>query len=343
LSDSIEGITHSLCTLEFENNRILYDWFLNELPVPQPQPEQIEFARLKLSHTLMSKRLLLRLVEDGIVGGWDDPRLPTLRGMRRRGYPPEAIVAFCERIGVAKRDSVVDFGLLEFYVREQLNRETPRVMAVLQPLKVVVTNYPEGQVEQLEAINNPEDPDAGTRTSPFSRELWIESSDFMEDAPRKFFRLSPGQEVRLKHAYIIRCDNVVKDAAGNIVELHCTYDAATRSGAAVDRKVKGTLHWVSVSHAVDAEVRLYDHLFTDADPAVDANEDGSQSSINADSIEVLRGAKVEPSLSTATPGQRLQFMRHAYFVVDPDSRLGHPVFNRTVTLRDTWAKIAAKS
>jgi glutaminyl-tRNA synthetase len=342
LSDSIEGITHSLCTLEFENNRELYDWFLNQLPVPQPQPRQIEFARLKLSHTLMSKRLLLRLVQDGIVDGWDDPRLPTLRGMRRRGYPPEAIVAFCDRIGVARRDSVVDFGLLEYYVREQLNRETHRVMAVLRPLKVVLTNYPEGQVEELEAINNPEDEAAGTRTLPFSRELWIEQTDFMEDPPKKFFRLSPGNEVRLKHAYIIRCNEVVHDDAGNIVELRCTYDPETRSGSS-DRKVKGTLHWVSVPHAVDAEVRLYEHLFTDADPAADSTEEGSSAHVNEASREVLDGAKVEPSLAAASPGERFQFMRHAYFVVDPDTQPGHVVFNRTVTLRDTWAKIAAKS
>jgi glutaminyl-tRNA synthetase len=339
LSDSIERITHSLCTLEFENNRELYDWFLQQLPVPKPDPEQIEFARLNLSHTVMSKRLLLRLVQEQHVRGWDDPRLPTLSGLRRRGYTPSAIRAFCERIGVAKRDSVVDHALLEYYIREELNKSADRVMAVLRPLRVVIENYPEGEVEQVEAINNPEDPASASRSLPFGREIYIEQDDFREDPPSKYFRLSPGAEVRLKHAYFIRCERAVKDAAGNVVELRCTYDPATKSGTATDRKVKGTLHWVAAAHAADAEVRLYDHLFTNADPAADFVGDDFRAALNPKSLEVISGVKVEPGLGRAQAGMRYQFLRHGYFVVDPESTPDRVVFNRTVTLRDTWAKI----
>ena len=342
LSDSIEGITHSLCTLEFENNRELYDWFLDALDV-ECHPQQIEFARLNLSHTVMSKRTLLRLVEEGHVRGWDDPRLPTLSGMRRLGYTPEAIRAFCERIGIAKRDTLVDRSLLEYYIREDLNQRANRVMAVLRPLRVVITNYPEGQVEELEALNNPEDAAAGTRPIPFSREILIERDDFREDPPKKFFRLAPGREVRLKHAYFLKCDDVVRNETGEIVELRCTYDPATKSGAATDgRKVKGTLHWVSAPHAVEAEVRLYDTLFTEPNPAELIEERGLENLLNPGSLEVLNGCRAEPGLAQARSGDRFQFLRHGYFSVDPDTSAGKLVFNRTVGLRDSWAKIEKK-
>ncbi|HUU44880.1 MAG TPA: glutamine--tRNA ligase/YqeY domain fusion protein [Acidobacteriota bacterium] len=336
LSDSIERITHSICTLEFEDHRPLYDWYLDQLDVYHPQ--QIEFARLELTYTLMSKRKLLMLVQKGHVSGWNDPRMPTLTGMRRRGFTPTAIRDFCDRIGVAKRDSVVDYALLEHCLREDLNRYAPRVMAVLNPLKVVITNYPEGKTEEFEAVNNPEDPSAGTRKVPFAREIYIEQDDFREDPPKKFFRLAPGQEVRLKHAYYITCDEVVKDDQGNIVELRCTYDPESRGGGTPDgRRIKGTLHWVSAAHAVDAEVRLYDHLFTTEDP----NAAGDfEANLNPHSSETLTGCKLEPSLAKAEPGARFQFLRQGYFCVDTiDSTPDRPVFNRTATLRDTWAKI----
>ena len=339
-SDAIEGITHSICTLEFEVNRPLYDWFIRNLPVPH-QPQQIEMARLNLTYTVMSKRKLLQLVRDKHVSGWDDPRMPTVRGLRRRGYTPSAIRQLSERVGVAKRNSTVDYALLEWCIRDELNRTADRVMAVLRPLKVVITNYPEGRVEWLEAENNPEDPQGGTRQIPFSREIWIEQDDFREDAPRKFFRLKPGGEVRLKHAYFITCDEVVKDAAGNVTELRCTYDPATRGGDSRDgRKVKGTLHFVEAQHALDAEVRLYDHLFRDPFPE---EGEGFLANLNPASLEVLKGCKLEPGLAEARAGDRVQFMRHGYFFADPvDSRPGAPVFNRTVTLKDTWAKVEAK-
>ena len=342
LSDAQEGITHSICTLEFENNRPLYDWVLDQLPVPS-HPQQIEFARLNLNYTVMSKRKLLKLVQGGYVSGWDDPRMPTISGLRRRGYTPEAIREFCERIGVARRDSTVDIGMLEHAIRDDLNTRAPRVMAVLRPLRIVIENYPEGQVEELEAVNNPEDPSAGTRRVPFSRVLYIEQDDFFEQPPPKFFRLSPGREVRLRYAYIIKCVGVVKDASGAITELRCTYDPETKSGMpAAARKVKATLHWVSASHAIDAEVRLYDRLFTEEDP--EAGKDGADylSLLNPHSLERLPGARLEPSLASAAVGSRWQFERQGYFCVDPDSRTGALVFNRTVTLRDTWAKIQAK-
>jgi len=338
-SDSIEGITHSICTLEFENHRPLYDWFLDELGIYHPQ--QIEFARLNLTYTVMSKRRLLPLVQAGIVRGWDDPRLPTLQGLRRRGCTPEAIREFCRRIGVAKTDSVVDIGLLEHCLREDLNKRSPRVMAVLHPLRVVIDNYPEGKVEELDAVNNPEDPAAGSRKVPFSRVLYIEQEDFMEEPPRKFFRLSPGREVRLRWAYFLKCVSVVKDpGTGALTELHCTYDPATRGGDSPDgRKVKATLHWVSAAHALDAEVRLYDHLFTKENPSdVEEGQDW-MANVNPRSLEVLAGCKVEPSLAGAAPESRYQFERLGYFCVDPDSASGKLVFNRTATLRDTWAKV----
>ena len=339
LEDSIEGVTHSLCSLEFENHRPLYDWFLDQLPVHHPQ--QIEFARFNLTYTVMSKRKLRELVEKGHVSGWDDPRLPTLRGMRRRGHTPEGIRAFLRRVGVAKFVSTVDFALLEHCQRDDLNRWAPRVMGVLRPLKVVITNYPEGQSEELDAINNPEDESAGTRKVPFSRVLYIERGDFLEDPPRKFFRLAPGREVRLRYAYFIRCNEVIKDTGGNVVELRCTYDPATRGGDAPDgRKVKATLHWVSAEHALQAEVRLYDHLFTTENP--DAVEEGQdfKATINPNSLEVLPTCYLEPSAKGADPGTRYQFERLGYFCVDPDSTAEKLVFNRTLTLRDTWAKIA---
>ena len=341
LSDSIEGITHSNCTLEFESNRELYDWVLDHLEV-DCHPQQIEFARLNLSFTVLSKRKLIRLVEDSHVSGWDDPRMPTISGLRRRGYTPEAIRNFCDRIGVAKADSMVDMALLEYCVREDLNKHAPRVMGVLRPLKVVIDNYPENAAEELEAVNNPEDPSMGTRKVPFTRELYIERDDFMEDPPKKFFRLAPGREVRLRYAYFITCVDVVKDpATGKIIELHCTYDPATRGGDAPDgRKVKGTLHWVSANHAVAAQVRLYDHLFAKENPnEVEAGKDFS-AYLNPSSIEILNDCKLEPSLAAATPSSLYQFERLGYFCVDAkDSTPDALVFNRTVTLRDTWAKI----
>ena len=340
LSDSIEGITHSNCTLEFEVNRRLYDWVLDQLDVVHPQ--QIEFARLNLSFTVLSKRKLIELVEKCLVAGWDDPRMPTISGIRRRGYTPEAVRNFCERIGVARADSMVDMALLEYCVREDLNKRAPRVMGVLRPLKVVIENYPEDETEELDAINNPEDSSMGSRKVPFSRELYIEQDDFMEDPPKKFFRLGPGREVRLRYAYFITCREAVKDSqTGEIVELRCTYDPATRGGDAPDgRKVKGTLHWVSAAHAVSAEVRLYDHLF--ARQNVNDVEDGKHFTdyLNPDSLEVLPDCKLEPSLAKAEPGTRCQFERLGYFCVDSrDSNPDALVFNRTVTLRDTWAKM----
>ena len=341
LSDSIEGITHSNCTLEFESNRELYDWVLDHLEV-DCHPQQIEFARLNLSFTVLSKRKLIRLVEDGHVSGWDDPRMPTISGLRRRGYTPESIRNFCDRIGVAKADSMVDMALLEYCVREDLNKHAPRVMGVLRPLKIVIDNYPENEEDQLEAVNNPEDPSMGTRNVPFSRELYIERDDFMEDPPKKFFRLAPGREVRLRYAYFITCVDVVKDpATGKIIELHCTYDPATRGGDAPDgRKVKGTLHWVSAKHAISAQVRLYDHLFTKENPnEVEAGKDFT-AFLNPKSIELLNDCKLEPSLAAAKPSSLYQFERLGYFCVDAkDSTPDAPVFNRTVTLRDTWARI----
>ena len=340
LSDSIEGITHSICTLEFEINRELYDWVLDQLEVYHPQ--QIEFARLNLSHTVLSKRKLIRLVEEGHVGSWDDPRMPTISGLRRRGYTPKAVRNFCDRIGVAKADSMVDIALLEYCIREDLNKLAPRVMGVLRPLKVIIDNYPENETEELDAINNPEDPNMGTRKVPFSRELYIEQDDFMEDPPRKFFRLAPGREVRLRYAYFITCVDVVKDPeTGGVIELHCTYDPETRGGDAPDgRKVKGTLHWVSASHAVSAEVRLYEHFFVKENPNdVEEGKDFTDY-INPNSLEILSNCMVEPSLSGAKPGSRYQFERLGYFCVyTKDSAKGSLVFNRTVTLRDTWAKI----
>jgi glutaminyl-tRNA synthetase len=339
-SDSIENITHSVCTLEFENNRELYDWFLKELEIYRPQ--QIEFARLNLSHTVMSKRRLLELVEEGYVSGWDDPRMPTISGLRRRGYSPEAIRGFCDRIGVAKRANTVDIALLEHCLREDLNRRSTRVMAVLRPLRVVIENYPEETTEELEAINNPEDPNGGTRMVPFSRVIYIEREDFQEDPPKKFFRLAPGREVRLKHAYFLKCERAIKDeGTGEIVELRCTYDPETKSGSSpAGRKVKGTLHWVSAAHAVDAEVRLYDHLFSAEDPMGDADDDDFKTLINTDSLEELSGCKIEPELANAQTGEYYQFLRLGYFCVDSkDSKTGSLVFNRTVGLRDTWGKI----
>jgi len=340
LSDAIEGITHSLCTLEFEEHRPFYDWLLDTLEIPEP-PQQIEFARLNLTYTLTSKRKLRKLVDEGYVRGWDDPRMPTLSGLRRRGYTPESIRELCARIGVAKANSVVDLGLLEHCLREDLNKRALRYMAVLRPLKVVIANYPEGQVEEFETENNPEDPSAGTRTVHFSRVIYIERDDFMEDPPKKFFRLAPGREVRLKSAYYITCQDVVKDpATGEIVELHCTYDPLSRGGATPDgRRVKGTIHFVSASHAVRAEVRLYDNLFLTEDP----NEgDDFLKNLNPNSLEVLTDCLVEPALSTAKVGDRFQFLRHGYFCADPDSTPGRPVFNRIVSLRDTWQKLMDK-
>ncbi len=337
-SDSIEGITHSICTLEFENHRPLYDWFCDALGIYHPQ--QIEFARLNLTYTVMSKRRLLELVKGGYVNGWDDPRLPTIKGLRRRGYTPEAIRAFCERIGVAKFNSTIDMQLLEFSLREHLNKVAPRVMAVLRPLKVVIENYPEGQVEDLEAVNNPEDTSMGTRMVPFSRELYIERDDFREDPPKKFFRLAPGREVRLRYGYFITCTEVVKDANGEVTELRCTYDPATRGGNAPDgRKVKSTIHWVSAAHALQAEVRLYDYLFTKPDPSEVEEGEDYKSNLNPNSLEVVEECFVEPSLVMAKPGDGFQFERLGYFSVDVDSTDERLVFNRTVTLKDTWAKL----
>jgi len=341
LSDSIEGITHSICTLEFEDNRLLYDWILNALNV-DCHPQQIEFARLNLSYTIMSKRELRQLVEEGYVSGWDDPRMPTISGLRRRGYTAEAIRSFCERIGVAKSNSVVDIALLEYCIRQDLNRRAPRVMAVLRPLRVVIDNYPEKQVEELDAQNNPEDPGMGTRKIPFSRVVYIEQDDFREDPPKKFFRLAPGREVRLKHAYYIKCTDVVKDKkTGQVIELHCTYDPETRGGWSSDgRKVRGTLHWVSAAHALKAEVRLYQHLFTKADPHDVKDNSDFKANLNPHSLEKLTSCWVEPGLADAKSGSRYQFLRQGYFCVDcVDSRQGALVFNRIVSLRDSWARI----
>jgi glutaminyl-tRNA synthetase len=338
-SDSIERITHSICTLEFEDHRPLYDWLLDALEVYHPK--QIEFARLNLSYTVLSKRKLIELVAQGLVTGWDDPRMPTISGMRRRGYTSESIRNFCDRIGVAKRDSLVDMALLEFYVREDLNKHAPRVMSVLRPLKVVIDNYPEGLVEELEAVNNPEDPVMGTRKVPFSRVIYIEQDDFREDPPKQFFRLAPGREVRLRYAYFIKCTNIVKDEkTGEIMELHCTYDPETRGGDAPDgRKVKATLHWVSAEHSVEADIRLYDYLFTKPDPGNVEEGQDFKSFINPDALITLESCRVEPSLADAATGSRYQFERQGYFCVDPDSTSGKLIFNRTVSLRDAWAKI----
>jgi glutaminyl-tRNA synthetase len=343
LSDALERITHSLCTLEFEDHRPLYDWLVNNL-VEDDKPQQIEFARLNLNYTVMSKRKLLQLVQRGVVSGWDDPRMPTITGLRRRGYTPESIRDFCSRIGVAKKENVIDYAQLEHSIREDLNRRASRVMAVLRPLKVVLTNYPEGQVEEVDVINNPEDPSAGTRRVPFSRELLIEHDDFLENPPKKFFRLSRGREVRLRCAYFITCNEVIKNDLGGIVELRCVYDPATRGGDAPDgRRVKSTLHWVSAAHAIPAEVRLYDRLFSVEDPDRVAGGKTFLDNLNPSSLEILQSARLEPGLASATPGLRVQFERLGYFCVDPDSRPGALVFNRTVSLRDTWARISEKA
>lgn len=338
LSDALEGITHSICTLEFEDHRPLYDWFLDQLDVPS-RPRQIEFARLNLTYTVLSKRKLLQLVQEKFVSGWDDPRMPTIGGIRRRGYTPESIRNFAERIGVAKRDSIVDVALLEHCVREDLNKRAPRVMAVLRPLRVVIENYPEGQVEELTAVNNPEDSSAGTRKVPFSRELFIERDDFMENPPGKFYRLAPGREVRLRYGYFIKCVGVVKDEHGEIVEIRCTYDPETRGGNAPDgRKVKATLHWVSAPHSIPAEVRLYDRLFTVENPS--GQEGDFKDFLNPHSLDTLTSCRLEPGLANAEPGSRCQFERLGYFCVDTvDSSPGRPVFNRTVTLKDEWERI----
>jgi len=342
VSDAFENITHSLCTLEFEDHRPLYNWSVNETGVAF-KPRQIEFARLNLSYTILSKRKLLRLVQEGHVSGWDDPRMPTLSGLRRRGYTPKSLRTFCARIGLAKRDSLVDVAQLEHAVREDLNARAPRVMGVLHPLRVVLENYPEGEVDELDAVNNPEDESAGTRKVPFSRALYIERADFMEDPPKKFFRLAPGREVRLRYAYLITCTDVVKDDAGKIVELRCTYDPETRGGTPPDgRRVRGTLHWVSAEHALDVEVRLYDRLFSREKP--DDVEEGQDyiAGLNPNSLEILESAKLEPSVAGAAPGTRYQFERQGYFIVDPDASADKLVFNRTVSLKDAWARIAAR-
>ncbi|MHC4725655.1 MAG: glutamine--tRNA ligase/YqeY domain fusion protein [Planctomycetota bacterium] len=341
LEDSVEKITHSICTLEFENHRPLYDWFLDELSAYHPQ--QIEFARLNLTYTVMSKRKLLQLVQENHVSGWDDPRMPTISGLRRRGYSPRAIREFCKRIGVNKFNSTVDIALLEHCLREDLNKNSPRVMAVLKPLKVVIDNYPQGQVEELDAVNNPEDPDAGNRKVPFSRELYIEQDDFMAEPVKKFYRLAPGREVRLRYAYFVTCTEVIKDENDQIIELHCTYDPATRGGDAPDgRKVKSTLHWVSAQHALETQVRLYDHLFTKENPDDTAEGEDFKSNLNQDSFQVINSCRVEPSLGNAKPLNRYQFERLGYFCVDPDSTDKKLVFNRTVSLRDTWVRLQKK-
>lgn len=339
LSDAIEGVTHSICTLEFEDHRPLYDWVVKEAGTPH-RPQQIEFARLNMTYTVMSKRKLLELVEKKLVAGWDDPRLPTIKGLRRRGYTPEAIRAFCDHIGVAKRDAIVEMQLLEHFIREDLNKRSPRVMAVLKPLKIVIENYPEDKNEELEAVNNPEDPSAGARLVPFSRTLYIEGDDFLEDPPKQFFRLAPGREVRLRYAYIIKCVSVTKDPrTGDVTELRCTYDPSTRSGASeAQRKVKATIHWVSADHAVEAEVRLYNSLLrTDLSKMPDDHD--WTTCLNPQSLEQLTGCQVEPSLKGAAPGSRFQFERLGYFCVDPDSKPDMPIFNRTVSLKDAWARI----
>ncbi len=336
-SDFIEGITHSLCTLEFEIHRPLYDWFLDQIVEGDYRPRQIEFARLNLSYTVMSKRKLLQLVEEGIVNGWDDPRMPTISGLRRRGYTPESIRSFADRIGVAKRDNVIDVGVLEFSVREHLNKITDRMMAVLNPVKVIITNYPEGTSEEVELINNPEDEDSASRMVPFGRELYIERDDFMEDPPKKFFRMGPGREVRLKGAYIIKCEDYIKDKNGNITEIYCTYDPQTKSGSGATRKVKGTLHWVSAEHAINANVRVYDRLFLDDDPDGHKEKDFKEF-LNPESLKEINNCKLEPWLKDAKPGDKFQFQRLGYFCVDPDSSENNLIFNRTVPLRDSWAK-----
>jgi glutaminyl-tRNA synthetase len=341
-SDSIERITHSICTLEFEDHRPLYDWFIDQLGIYHPQ--QIEFDRLNLTYTLLSKRKLLALVQNKLVRGWDDPRMPTISGMRRRGYTPEALQAFCGRIGVSKTNGTTEMSLLEYFVRDDLNRRAARVMAVLRPLRVVIDNYPEGQTEHMEAVNNPEDAAMGTRQVPFSKVIYIEQDDFREDPPKQYFRLAPGREIRLRYAYFITCTGVVKDASGNVVELHCTYDPATKGGNAPDgRKVKSTIHWVSAEHAADAEVRIYETLFNCEDPNVTPEGQDFTVNLNPTSLEVVTGAKLEPSLRDASPGNRYQFERLGYFAVDPDTSGEKLVFNRTVALRDAWAKIEAKS
>ena len=341
VSDSIEGITHSNCTLEFEDHRPLYDWFLDELNT-ECHPQQIEFARLNLTYTVMSKRKLLELVEGGHVNGWDDPRMPTISGLRRRGYTPESIQNFLKRIGISKKESTVDIALLEHCLREDLNKRAPRVMGVLKPLKVVITNYPDDKEEELDAINNPEDPSMGTRKIPFSKVLYIERDDFMENPPKKFYRLGPGREIRLRYAYFVKCEEAIKDKhTGEIIELRCTYDPKTKGGSAPDgRKVKATIHWVSAKHTLDTEVRLYNHFFDTQNPiSTDDNKD-FKDHLNPGSLEILRSCKLEPSLKEAKPGEKYQFERLGYFCVDTiDSAQGHPVFNRTVSLRDTWAKI----
>ena len=339
LSDAIEGITHSICTLEFQDHRPLYDWFINQLDTPA-KPQQIEFARLNLSYTVMSKRKLLQLVNDNLVSGWDDPRLPTLSGLRRRGFTPESIRNFCEKIGVAKRNSMVDVALLEHTIREDLNQRAARYMAVLRPLKVIIENYPEGQIEELDAVNNPEDESMGRRKVPFARELYVEQDDFMEDAPKKFFRLTPGREVRLRYAYYIRCERVEKDENGVVTALYCSYDPATKGGSSPDgRKVKSTLHWVAAKTAVSAKVRLYDRLFSDPDPASEKDGKSFTTKINPDSLNVLENCQLEPALTSVGSEQAVQFERLGYFILDDqDSDSGKPVFNRTLTLRDNWAK-----
>ena len=345
ISDAIEGITHSLCTLEFEDHRPLYDWCVDSLIGTarefKSRPQQIEFARLNLNYTIMSKRKLLALVQQQLVSGWDDPRLPTLAGLRRRGYTAEAVRDFRARIGVAKKENVIDLALLEHSVREDLNRRALRALAVLRPLKLVIENFPEARVEQLEAVNNPEDPSAGTRRIPFSRVLYIEQDDFMEAPPKKFFRLSPGSEVRLRYGYIIKCERIVKDAGGAITEVRCAYDPESLNGATASRRVKGTIHWVSAEHAGNAEIRLYDRLFLSEDPGAGGRD--PLDDLNPQALTVITGAKVEPSVVSAGAGSRFQFERQGYFCVDPDSRPGTPVFNRTVTLKDSWAKIQKRS
>ncbi len=343
LSDAIEGITHSICTLEFEDHRPLYDWFIEQLQTPS-RPRQIEFARLNLSYTVMSKRKLMQLVDENLVSGWDDPRLPTLSGLRRRGFTPESIRNFCDRIGVAKRNSMVDVALLEHAVREDLNQKAARYMAVLNPLKVVIENYPEGEIEQLDAVNNPEDESMGKRKIPFAREIYIERDDFMEDAPKKFYRLTEGREVRLRYAYFIRCERIEKDKNGEITTIYCTYDPASRGGSSPDgRKVKATLHWVAIATAATAEVRLYDRLFSDPNPAAAKDGDLFTKKINPDSLTVLEDCWIEPALADVAAGRAVQFERLGYFIVDSkDSTAENPVFNRTVTLRDNWAKKAGK-
>jgi len=337
LEDSIEEITHSICTLEFQNHRPLYDWFLNQLDVHHPQ--QIEFARLNLNYTIMSKRKLKQLVDEGHVLGWDDPRMPTLSGFRRKGYSPESIRELCDRVGVAKRDGIIDIALLENCLREDLNKRSQRVMAVLDPLKLVITNYPEDQVEVLDADNNPENEADGRRTIPFSRELWIEKSDFMEDAPKKFFRLSAGREIRLKHAYYITCNKVIKNDDGEVVELHCTYDSKTKGGWSDDgRRVKGTLHWVSIPHAIDAEIRQYEHLFNVENPNKSKDGESFTDNLNPNSLKIVKGCKLEPSLKNAKMGDHFQFLRNGYYCMDKNATSDNIVFNRTATLRDTWGK-----